>query len=139
MVGGDRRRGRSCVLDITGVNERSRVTVERLLGGPEPLGGPLSRARAPACVFKARKQHDLWQLAGYALADTDDTYEVRDVGISAMRWRRRWIIGLDELVLRLAGRPVDIAHLRGELAAVPASATPSRSRPDRPHMPPPTA
>lgn len=30
---------------------------------------------------------ELWQLAGYALADTPDHFEIREVGISALRWR----------------------------------------------------
>lgn len=55
-------------------------------------------------------------MIGYALADTDDIYGVRNVGISALRWRLRWIIDLDGLVARLAGEPVSINVLRREFA-----------------------
>lgn len=30
---------------------------------------------------------ELWQLAGYALADTNDQFGIREVGIAALRWR----------------------------------------------------
>ena len=60
----------------------------------------------------------LWQLAGYALADTPDKHHIRRVGISALRWRRRWIVSLDYLLASLAGRSVDTADLRDEFSAV---------------------
>jgi hypothetical protein len=62
---------------------------------------------------------DLWQLAGYALADADDQYGIRRVGIAALRWRRRWTIDLDELLERLAGQRL----IRGEARAGFAEAT----------------
>jgi hypothetical protein len=73
---------------------------------------------------------ELWQLTGYALADTDDEYELRRAGISALRWRRRWTVGLGELLEGLAGRPIDIAELRAELASItrhPDAPIPRRS------------
>jgi hypothetical protein len=76
-------------------------------------------------------RHELWQLAGYALADTDDELGIRRVGISALRWRRRWTVSLDELLESLAGRPVEVGNLRGELAAV-ASGDSRLARPSPP-------
>jgi len=60
----------------------------------------------------------LWQLVGYALADTTDEHAITAVGVSALRWRRRWTIALGELLNRLAGQPVDLADLRDEFATL---------------------
>ena len=37
---------------------------------------------------------EIWQLLGYALADTDDAYRITEVGVSALRWRPRWVYQL---------------------------------------------
>lgn len=66
----------------------------------------------------------LWQLAGYALADTPDEHCIRRVGISALRWRRRWIVSLDYLLASLAGLPVNVTELRNEFSTVVEAATP---------------
>ena len=39
---------------------------------------------------------ELWQLVGYALADADNQFGIRQVGVAALRWRRRWPIDIDE-------------------------------------------
>jgi hypothetical protein len=52
------------------------------------------------------------------IVNTREERRVRDVGISALRWRRRWITSLDELVSRLAGQTVAVNVLRRELADV---------------------
>lgn len=52
------------------------------------------------------------------IVNTREERRVRDVGISALRGRRRWIISLDELVSRLAGQTVAVNVLRRELADV---------------------
>ena len=51
---------------------------------------------------------DVYQLVGYALADLDNWYGIRSVGIHALRWRTRWTISLGDLLRRLSGvdRPV---------------------------------
>jgi hypothetical protein len=53
---------------------------------------------------------ELWQIIGYALADTDDDYEIRQVGISAVRWRARITWPLMDLLAKLslggAAKPV---------------------------------
>lgn len=46
----------------------------------------------------------LWQLVGYALADTDDEFGLREVGISALRWRTRITWPLEDLLTELSGR-----------------------------------
>jgi hypothetical protein len=99
--------------------------VERLEFGP-PFGLSRELGGADADViaddllldFKATSttriagRSELWQLAGYALADLEDEYGVRSVGISALRWRRRWTLPLDELLERLAGRPAFASMVR---------------------------
>ncbi|MGA8745431.1 MAG: hypothetical protein WB507_06180 [Solirubrobacterales bacterium] len=77
-------------------------------------------------------RQELWQLLGYALADTQDEYDIREVGISALRWRKtiNWPLKelLDDLVpgppvnLVLASggivkrEPIDLQALRYEFA-----------------------
>jgi hypothetical protein len=69
---------------------------------------------------------ELWQLAGYALADAPDEYGVRRVGISALRWRRRrrWIIALDDLLAHLSGKAVLRAELCAEMRRAAAQGRP---------------
>lgn len=77
---------------------------------------------------------ELWQLAGYALADTDDEHQIREVGISALRWRSTISWRLEDFIAELAPDPppsrklasgmplerehVDISALRQEFAQV---------------------
>jgi len=96
------------------------------LGGADAdvvAGGLLLDLKAATTTRIVRGEGLLWQLAGYALADTPDAFALRDVGICALRWRSRWVIKLDELIARLAGQPVDISDLRHEFALV-ATGTP---------------
>lgn len=48
---------------------------------------------------------ELWQLAGYALADTPDRFEIREVGISALRWRSEISWELTDFLEALAPGP----------------------------------
>lgn len=75
----------------------------------------------------------MWQLCGYALADTDDELAINAVGISALRWRTRITWPLPELLEHLARSPVDLSSLRREFAAT-LPTTPRRrvtARPSR--------
>jgi hypothetical protein len=71
---------------------------------------------------------ELWQLAGYALADLDDEYGVQAVGISALRWRRRWTVPLGELLERLAGRPISLEEGRRAFASMVRELSPTWQR-----------
>src|SRR3954465_10550742 len=59
--------------------------------------------------FKATKDRsiigsvDLYQLVGYALADSVDEYGIKAVGISALRWRTSVEWPVEELLERLSG------------------------------------
>jgi hypothetical protein len=64
---------------------------------------------------------DLWQLCGYALADTHDEHAIKTVGISALRWRTQIAWGLTDLLSALAGRDTDIAGMRRGFAAAAES------------------
>jgi hypothetical protein len=108
--------------------------VSGALGGADAdfiAGGLLLDLKAAATTRIVRGE-GLWQLAGYALADTHDRFTLRDVGISALRWRSRWVIALDELLSRLAGQSMDVSDLRREFAevatAAPLGGMPSRAR-----------
>ena len=64
---------------------------------------------------------ELWQLVGYALADTYDEYEIREVSIAALRWRSAITWRLDDLLVDLApGPPVNVKLLsRAEIERRP--------------------
>jgi len=71
---------------------------------------------------------DIWQLCGYALADTDGDYRIRSVGLSALRWRTQCSWALGELFPMLAGEPVSVEQFRRDFAAVLAELLRSRPR-----------
>jgi hypothetical protein len=57
---------------------------------------------------------ELWQLAGYALADTDDEHQIREVGIAALRWRSAVSWRLEDFLAELApGPPASLRHISG--------------------------
>ncbi len=58
---------------------------------------------------------ELWQVIGYALADTQDEYGIREVGIAALRWRSIMSWQLDDLLMALApGPPASLTTVRGD-------------------------
>lgn len=74
-------------------------------------------------------REELWQLIGYALADTDDAYGIRRVEICALRWRSAVSWHLRELFADLASEPPDeLADLRMSFAATVAEARPAIPR-----------
>lgn len=91
------------------------------------------------------RDRGLWQLLGYALADTNDFYGIREVGIAALRWRSSISWTIEELmsdlaprgpIVRVAGKigvptPVthDLAELRAEFALMVEQSRPRLSRP----------
>jgi hypothetical protein len=75
------------------------------------------------------KRPELSQLVGYALADSGDTYGIRRVGVSAVRWRTRYVWDLHDLLGRLAGGPLPVEQARAELAE---TAERARYRPGAP-------
>lgn len=72
--------------------------------------------------FKAGKERSLvrakeiYQLVGYALLDTDDRYKITGVGIHALRWRTRWTVALDDLLLGLSGVQRNLGDWRAMFA-----------------------
>lgn len=73
----------------------------------------------------------VWQLVGYALADTHDEYSIERVGISALRRRRKVARQLDDLLATLSHeRRRGIAAWRADFAdAVLSSLMPALARP----------
>lgn len=65
---------------------------------------------------------DLWQLCGYALADTDDELGITAVSLSVLRWRAQITWPLDSLLDQLAGQTIDAATLRQDFADLLARA-----------------
>lgn len=142
----DLRQARPLVL-----NPRFRLS--RALGGAD--ADLIARHRLvdwkASAATRVVGRHELWQLAGYALADSTDKYEIREVGIAALRWRSEvsWPLTdlLEELApgppvgLRVLGdgaprrEPIDLAALRGDFARVAAGDLgESAQRVDQPHL-----
>lgn len=60
----------------------------------------------------------LWQLCGYALADSDDRFGIAAIGLFALRWRTQVVWPLVELLDALAGHSVDLPEMRKTFADV---------------------
>jgi hypothetical protein len=71
---------------------------------------------------------DLWQLCGYALADTHNDRGIKSVGISALRWRTQIAWGVAELLCALAGRDVELEMMRRDFAAAAERRPPDSAR-----------
>jgi hypothetical protein len=64
---------------------------------------------------------EVWQLIGYLLADTDDSYSIARVGFAALRWRRSIFWRTEDLIRQLTdGQPRRVEQLREDFAALPA-------------------
>ncbi|MEV4736313.1 MULTISPECIES: hypothetical protein [unclassified Microbacterium] len=79
------------------------------------LGDKVKRAGGRSDTLRIQ---DLLQLVGYALFDRSDTYRIARVGIYSARFGRMVVWGLDELLEKLAGQPVDLSEMRERVWAV---------------------
>ncbi len=62
---------------------------------------------------------EVWQLIGYLLADTDDSYSIACVGFAALRWRRSIFWRTEDLIRQLTdGQPRPVKQLREDFAAL---------------------
>ena len=62
-------------------------------------------------------REEVWQLIGYLLADTDDSYGIAQVGFAALRRRRSIFWLVEDLVRELAGGQTQpVKQLREEFA-----------------------
>lgn len=130
-----------------------RFRLSRALGGAD--ADLIARHRLvdwkASAATRVVGRHELWQLAGYALADSTDKYEIREVGITALRWRSTVSWRLTDLLEELAPgppagfrvvggdsprrEPIDLAALRGDFARVVAgNLGESAQRIDQPHL-----
>jgi hypothetical protein len=57
-----------------------------------------------------------------------DEYRITEVGVTALRWRRRWVCNLQDLLERLAGRPLALTDARGEFADIAMHTCPACER-----------
>lgn len=114
---------------------------EQLALGPNfaqslPLGGADADLVADGLLldFKATAQTrivgrpELWQLIGYLLADTDDEFTIRSVGIAALRWRRWMAWPAHRLLAQTSGRERPLAEWREEFAGLVAQMPQQRRR-----------
>lgn len=79
------------------------------------LGDKVKRAGGRSDTLRIQ---DLLQLVGYALFDRSDAYGIARVGIYSARFGRMIVWDLDEMLEKLAGRPVDLSDMRERVWAV---------------------
>jgi hypothetical protein len=116
--------GHASVEDHLDLRAAQRLDLNPKFARSRDLGGADGDLIADGTLldFKSTKTRSvvtrevLWQVMGYALADTDDEFEIRFVGVSALRWRRRWVRPLDELLAEL-GYQEDLPSAHTSLAA----------------------
>lgn len=114
--------GRAALEDHADLRDGRRLVANPMFGLSAALGGADADLIAGATLldFKSTAatsivgRIDLWQVVGYALADVGDEFGITDVGISALRWRRRITWPLAELLPALAGEPLSIGQARSE-------------------------
>jgi hypothetical protein len=105
------------------VHAAPTFALSRALGGADAdliADRTLWDYKSTASARIARRE-DIWQLAGYLLADTHDRYRLRAVGISALRWRTRHRRPAREFIAQLSGRSestVDLVAWRAALAEI---------------------
>jgi hypothetical protein len=78
-------------------------------------GGSLLEFKATAKTSPVQRP-EVWQLIGYALLDTDDTYAIASVGVSALRWRKRIVWPVSDLFDEAAKASKSLAEWRAEFA-----------------------
>jgi hypothetical protein len=64
--------------------------------------------------FRAKSRRYVWQLVGYLLGDTDDSYHIREAGFYLSRQGAQLYWRNEDLLWQLAGGPVDLEQLRQE-------------------------
>jgi hypothetical protein len=69
-----------------------------------------------ASDFRKKSRRHVWQLVGYVLGDSENSYELSEAGFYLSRQGVQLFWRLDELLERLAGRPVDLLELRKAFA-----------------------
>jgi hypothetical protein len=134
--------GRAAWEDHRGLRQSRRFqlnpefALSTALGGADAdliVNGKLIDWKATTTARVVGRQQ-LWQLLGYALADTGDQYGIREVGIAALRWRSQITWPLPELIAQLGStkaaqyekvdgqiieiEPADLNTLRAEFATV---------------------
>lgn len=102
------------------------------LGGADAdliAGRELVEIKAGASSSSIARRETIWQVVGYALADTDDRYSIDTVTVAVLRWRQRVSWGLPELLEALSGSRRPVESWRAEFADAVAGAAPRRRRP----------
>lgn len=117
--------GRVTVEDHLSIREASELYIGPGFAQSLPLGGADAdliydgtlvdlKSTAEARVIG---REEVWQLIGYLLADTDDSYGIAQVGFAALRRRRSIFWLVEDLVRELAGGQTQpVKQLREEFA-----------------------
>jgi hypothetical protein len=119
--------GRASIEDLADVVGASELHIGPNFAQSLPLGGAdadliydrvlidLKSTAQPRVIGR----DELWQLAGYLLADTDDEYKIARVGFAALRRRRRLTWESQELLNGLSGgRAMALGELRSDFAVL---------------------
>jgi hypothetical protein len=106
------RLGRAAIDDHIGLRSCESLVLNPTFALSAGLGGADADLVADGLLWDLKStadpksvvgRNDLWQLAGYALADLDDVHNIDWVGISALRRRSELAWPLDKLLFDLSG------------------------------------
>jgi hypothetical protein len=114
--------------DHSFVREASKVAVNPTFALSRRLGGADADLVTDGTLwdYKGTRQtrilrrEEIWQLVAYLLADLDDRFAIRAVGVSALRWRSRVRWDATDLLGQLTDQPaddVDLARWRSRFEA----------------------
>jgi hypothetical protein len=119
--------GRATVEDHVRIREASELHIGPTFAQSLALGGADADLIYDGTLvdlkstFQARivGRDEVWQLIGYLLADTDDSYSIARVGFAALRRRRSIFWVADDLIREVAdGQTRSTGQLREEFAAL---------------------
>jgi hypothetical protein len=119
--------GRVTVEDHLGIREAAALDIGPTFAQSSVLGGADADLIYDGTLVDLKStsqarimgRDEVWQLAGYLLADTDDSYGIDRVGFAALRRRRSIFWLAEDLICQLAGgQPRPVEQLREEFAAM---------------------
>lgn len=102
--------GRIAARDHTDLRECTRLHLNPTFDQSAALGGADADLISDGVLLDLKSastrrvvsRSELWQLLGYTFADSSNVFEIRKVGISALRWRERWVVPIDWLMRELS-------------------------------------
>jgi hypothetical protein len=119
--------GRVTVEDHLSIRDASELAIGPTFAQSPALGGADADLICDGTLVDLKStsqarivgRDEVWQLIGYLLADTDDSYSIARVGFAALRRRHSIFWRAEDLIRQLSdGPPRPVAQLREEFAAL---------------------